>query len=114
MTQESSKGRHEVQLVGVGGQGLALAGMILAEAAGIYEGKNVAQTEVHGVNVRGGPSRSEIIISDDEIDFLGVNNPDILLAMTSKDCQRYAPNLKEGGVLVYDSTDDGEAPAVKA
>jgi 2-oxoglutarate ferredoxin oxidoreductase subunit gamma len=37
--------RYEVRLAGEGGQGLILAGLILAEAAAIYDGKNAAQTQ---------------------------------------------------------------------
>ena len=36
--------RYEVRLTGSGGQGLIMAGIILAEAAGIHDGKNVCQT----------------------------------------------------------------------
>lgn len=96
------KRRWEIELAGRGGQGLAVAGLILADAAGVYEGKEVAVTEVHGIASRGGPSRSEVIISDEEIDFPAVTRPDVLLAMTQKDCDIYAPALQEGGVLVVD------------
>ncbi|MCL4458431.1 MAG: 2-oxoacid:acceptor oxidoreductase family protein [Chloroflexi bacterium] len=95
--------RYEVQLVGIGGQGLAMSGLILAEAA-IHEGKHVIQTEVHGVSSRGGPSRAEVIISDEEIDYPAVSRPDVLLALTQRECNRYVSNLKEGGVLIVDST----------
>ncbi|MCL5265363.1 MAG: 2-oxoacid:acceptor oxidoreductase family protein [Chloroflexi bacterium] len=96
--------RWEIELAGRGGQGLAVAGLILAEAAGVYEGKEVALTEVHGIASRGGPSRSEVIISDEEIDFPAVTRPDVLLAMTQKDCDIYSPSLREGGVLIVDDT----------
>ena len=54
--------RKEVCLSGSGGQGLILAGIILAEAAGIYDGFEVVQTQSYGPEARGGTSRSEIII----------------------------------------------------
>ena len=40
--------RYEVRLSGEGGQGLVLAGAVLAEAAGIYSGKFVAYTQSYG------------------------------------------------------------------
>ena len=46
--------RYEIRLSGTGGQGLVLAGIILAEAAGIYEGKQVVQTVSYGPAARGG------------------------------------------------------------
>jgi len=105
-------GRTELIMAGVGGQGLALMGLLLAEAAGVGEGRFVAQTESHGVAVRGGPSRAEVIISDDEIDYPSVTRPDVVLALTDKDCQRYGTLLKEDGVLLYDATRPVSPPAV--
>jgi 2-oxoglutarate ferredoxin oxidoreductase subunit gamma len=54
----------EIRLSGSGGQGLILAGLILAEAAAIYEGKNAVQTQSYGPEARGGASKSEVIISN--------------------------------------------------
>ena len=45
--------RYEIRLAGSGGQGLILAGIILAEAAGVYEGKQVCQTQSYGPEARG-------------------------------------------------------------
>ncbi|MBI4321896.1 MAG: 2-oxoacid:acceptor oxidoreductase family protein [Chloroflexi bacterium] len=104
--------RCEVELAGVGGQGLAVAGSLLAEAAGIVEGKAVAVTEVHGIAARGGPSRSEVVIDDEEIDFPSVTRPDVLLAMTQKDCDTYAPSLRDGGMLIVDSEAVSRVPSI--
>ena len=56
--------RYEIRLAGSGGQGLILAGVILAEAAGIYDGKFVCQTQSYGPAARGGASKAEVVISD--------------------------------------------------
>lgn len=108
-----SASRREVCLAGIGGQGLALAGQILAEAAGIYDGRNVLQSDVHGVSSRGGHSRSEIIIADEEIDYPGIRRLDVLLAMTQAECDRFAGLLTEDGVLIVDATNVRSLPAVK-
>jgi len=55
-----------MRLSGSGGQGLVLAGVMIAEAVGVYEGKNVAQTQSYGPEARGGTSRSDLVISEDE------------------------------------------------
>ena len=57
--------RFEFRLSGAGGQGLILAGKILAEAAAIYDGKTATQSQSYGPEARGGSSRSEIIVSDE-------------------------------------------------
>ena len=49
--------RTEIRLAGEGGQGMILAGIILAEAAAIYDGKQAAQTQSYGPEARGGASR---------------------------------------------------------
>lgn len=104
----------EVRLSGSGGQGVILAGIILAEAAGIYDGKNVVQTQSYGVEARGGASRAEVIISDEEIVFPEVTQPDILLAMNQPSVNKYVGTLKEGGTLIVDGTQVKNVPAIKA
>ncbi len=108
------KGYYEVQMVGWGGQGLVSAARILAQAAGIYDGKNVTQTELHGIGQRGGLSEVEVIISDEEIDYPYVSHPDILLALTQKECMDYLPNLKDDGLLIVDSVRVTNVPETKA
>lgn len=93
----------EVRLSGSGGQGMLLAGIILAEAA-IRAGKNAVQTQSYGPEARGGASKSEVIISDGEIDYPKVTAPDLMLALTQEAFDKYAPELKSGGVLVVDSS----------
>ncbi len=95
--------RYEIRLSGEGGQGLVLAGKILAEAAALYDGKNATQSQSYGPEARGGASRSDVIISDGEIDYPKAMNLDILLALTQESVDKYIGNLKPGGVLVVDS-----------
>jgi len=100
----------EICLAGSGGQGLILAGKILAEALALYGGKNTVQTQSYGPEARGGASRSEIIVSDEEIDYPKVTKPDLLLALNQESITRYLPNLKAGGTLVIDPFGVKEAP----
>ncbi|MBI3978100.1 MAG: 2-oxoacid:acceptor oxidoreductase family protein [Chloroflexi bacterium] len=106
--------RWEVMLAGIGGQGLALAGVILADAAGIQEGRHVAQTETHSTNVRGGPSRSEVVVAEEEIDYPAVDRLDVLLALTARDLKLYVPRLRPDGLLVVDAEQAGAVPATAA
>jgi len=95
--------RYEIRLSGSGGQGLLLAGIILAEGA-INDGKNAVQTQSYGPEARGGASKSEVIISSDNIDFPKVRNCDILLALTQKSYEQYNEGLKDDGILIIDSS----------
>jgi len=95
--------RYEARLSGSGGQGLILAGKILAEAAAIYENKNATQSQSYGPEARGGASRSEVIISDGDIDFPKATRLDVLLCLTQEACDKYLVDLKQDGLLITDS-----------
>jgi 2-oxoglutarate ferredoxin oxidoreductase subunit gamma len=95
--------RYEIRLSGSGGQGLVLAGLILAEASGIYEGKHVVQTVSYGPAARGGTSRADVVVSDQDIDYPKAMGLDILLAMNQMACDESAGELKPQGLLVVDS-----------
>src|SRR3990170_2577148 len=92
--------RIEVRLAGMGGQGLVLAGLLLAKAAALYDGKNAVQSQSYGAQQRGGPSQSEVVISDGEIDYPRVVSADILVALTQEACDQHYMNLRKGGVLI--------------
>lgn len=100
----------QFRLSGSGGQGLILAGIILAEAA-IGDGKEAVQSQSYGPEARGGSSKSEVIISEKPIHFPKVQGPDFLLAMTQEALNKYAGDLKPEGILVIDSTFVKEVPA---
>lgn len=106
--------RYEIRLSGSGGQGMILAGIILAEAAGIYDGKYVCQSQSYGPEARGGASKAEVVISDEEIDYPKAIKPDVLLAMNQKSCDAYFFDLKPGGMLIVDSTFVKHVPTTKA
>ncbi len=95
--------RIEIRLAGSGGQGLITGGVILAEAAGIHDGKHVAQTQSYGPEARGGASKAEVIISDAPILYPKAQELDILLAMTQEACDLYFHDLKFEGTLIVDA-----------
>jgi len=102
--------RFDIRLSGSGGQGLILMGIILAEAIGIYDGKYVAQTQSYGPEARGGSSKAEVVVSDQEIDYPKALKLDLLLAMNQKSCDDYYMDLKPKGILVVDSTFVNQVP----
>jgi 2-oxoglutarate ferredoxin oxidoreductase subunit gamma len=97
--------RYEIRLSGSGGQGLILAGQILAEAAAVYDDNNATQSQSYGPEARGGASRSEVIVSDEEIDYPKATRLDLLLAFTQEACNKYAGDVKPGGIVLADSTE---------
>jgi 2-oxoglutarate ferredoxin oxidoreductase subunit gamma len=106
--------RYEVRLAGEGGQGMILAGVILAEAAVGYDGLNAIQTQSYGPEARGGASRSEVILARGEIDYPKVMAADLLLCMSQVACDRFYRQVKENGCIVVDATSIGRVPTHRA
>ena len=105
--------RYEVRLSGTGGQGLMLAGRLLAEAA-VLDGKNVVQTQSYGPEARGGKSKSDVVISTGDIHYPKAMHVDVLLAMSQQSLNEYAASLKDGGTLIVDSYAVDEIPQENA
>lgn len=97
--------KKEIRLSGSGGQGLILAGVILAEGA-ILSQLNAVQSQSYGPEARGGASKSEIILSDKCINFPKVIKSDILVSLTQKSFDEYIKNSKEGSIVIVDSSID--------
>jgi 2-oxoglutarate ferredoxin oxidoreductase subunit gamma len=89
-------------------------GIILAEAIGIYDGRFVAQTQSYGPEARGGSSKAEVVVSDQEIDYPKALRLDLLLAMNQKSCDDYYMDLKPNGILIVDSTFVNQVPIPRA
>ncbi|MCW4052495.1 MAG: 2-oxoacid:acceptor oxidoreductase family protein [Candidatus Bathyarchaeota archaeon] len=104
--------RVEIRICGLGGQGVVLAGQILGRA-GVYDGKNVVQTQSYGAEARGSAAKSEVIISDEQIGFPHVRNCDMLVALSQSGLDAHIKDLKEGGVLFIDRDLVKQVPKVK-
>ncbi|MCL6610835.1 MAG: 2-oxoacid:acceptor oxidoreductase family protein [Peptococcaceae bacterium] len=92
----------QVRLSGSGGQGLILAGIILAAAA-VADGFHVIQTQSYGPEARGGSSVAEVIIGSDPIDYPHVERADILLALTQQACDKYLPAVSGQALVILDA-----------
>ena len=101
----------QIMLTGSGGQGMILAGIILAKA-GILDGLHVTQTQSYGPEARGGASRAEVILDEESIDYPKVVQADVILAMTQEAADKFHGKLKPGGVLVVDPMYVQTVPAV--
>jgi len=103
-----------IRFSGAGGQGLILAGVIYGRAASIYDGRNAVQTQSYGPEARGGASKSDVVLSDDPIDYPLAEKLDVLLCLNQESCDKYSPDLKEDGVLIVDSLYVNNVPTPKA
>ena len=87
---------------GSGGQGVVTAAIILAEAAVLHEGLTAVQTQAYGAAARGGATRSDVIIADEEIFFPKVIQPNVLVCLTQEAYNKFYPIIRPGGLLLTD------------
>lgn len=95
--------RTDIRIAGFGGQGIILAGIVIGKAAALHDNLYAVQTQSYGPEARGGASKTEVVISDTEIDYPKVEKPDILVVMSHEALVAYLNDLKDGGILIADS-----------
>ena len=92
--------RREVRIAGFGGQGVVTLGTVLAVAAGIHENLEVAQSQSYGPEARGGACRSDVVISDEPIDYTKPLALDVFVALSPAAAEKYWSEVQEGKTLV--------------
>ena len=93
----------EIIFAGFGGQGVILAGKILA-LAGMSEDKYVSHIPSYGAEMRGGTANCSVIVSDDEVASPVIEKPDVVVALNKPSMTKFEPMIKEGGLLIYNSS----------
>lgn len=93
---------YEIVIAGFGGQGVLSMGKILAYS-GLMEDKEVSWMPSYGPEQRGGTSNVTVIVSDDAVSSPVVNDYDIVVALNQPSLDKFAPRVKPGGVLIYDT-----------
>ena len=88
---------------GSGGQGVITAAIILAEAAVLHEDLTAVQTQAYGAAARGGATRSDVIISDSQINFPKVIQPNVLVCLTQEAYSKFYDIIRPGGLLLMDT-----------
>ncbi len=92
-----------MRLSGFGGQGIILAGQILARAAVECEGIFAAQSQSYGAASRGGATAADIVLSAQKIDFPEPEDLHVLVAMSQSALDRHIHALLPSGTLITDS-----------
>ena len=94
---------NEVIFAGFGGQGVLLAGKLLAYA-GMLDGKEISWIPAYGPEMRGGTASCSVIISDAAIGSPLVTTPSILVAMNKPSLDKFEPKFKAGGIIFVNSS----------
>jgi 2-oxoglutarate ferredoxin oxidoreductase subunit gamma len=94
--------RFEARLSGEGGQGVVMGGAILAEAAILHEGRFAVQSPTYGSRVRGGPTKVDIIISDEEIIYPRATAINFFLSLAQMSFDKFCADLTEEAIILVD------------
>jgi len=93
----------EVVFAGFGGQGVMLAGKVLAEV-GMKMGKEVVWLPSYGPEMRGGTANCTVIIADEPIASPIIAHPRDTVVMNRPSLEKFCPTQKTGGVAVVNSS----------
>ncbi len=94
--------RFETRFSAVGGQGVLMAGDILALAAQQYEGKYSVQSPTYTAQVRGGPTKIDVIIDDEPITYPKTTEIDFFLSLAQGSYDAFLYDLKDDAIVVID------------
>ncbi len=108
----TDSGQEAIIISGFGGQGIALAGKLLAHAA-MLAGKEVTYIPAYGAEVRGGASNCTVVIANQPIASPLISFPDSVLAMSKAAMNRFSRSVRPGGLLLYNSSLIDEAPSIE-
>jgi 2-oxoisovalerate ferredoxin oxidoreductase beta subunit len=93
----------EIKIAGFGGQGILLMGGAMAQA-GMLENYHVSWLPSYGPEMRGGTANCHVNIRDIEVGSPMVSDPGVLIAMNRPSLEKFESEVKEGGLIIYDSS----------
>ncbi len=94
---------QDVMIAGFGGQGVLVAGKLLAYA-GMLEGRYVTWFPSYGAEIRGGTANCTVIISSTEIGSPVVQHPSAMLIFNEASFIKFEKRIKEGGRLFLNTS----------
>jgi 2-oxoglutarate ferredoxin oxidoreductase subunit gamma len=93
---------NEIRFSGYGGQGIIRCGLIAGKAISLYDNKYATMTQSFGPEARGSACSSQVVVSDDRVLYPYITQPEILVSMSQDAYEKYEPELREDGILIYD------------
>lgn len=92
----------QIRLAGTGGQGLGLAGRLLADAL-VAEGLRVAQSQTYEPTSRGGSSRSDLVAAREHLDYPLVTRLDCYVLLDQAALEDAEALLTEDALVIVDA-----------
>jgi 2-oxoglutarate ferredoxin oxidoreductase subunit gamma len=94
---------RSVIIAGFGGQGVLLAGKILAQA-GMDEGLEVTWMPSYGPEMRGGTANCTVVLSDRAVGSPIVDEPSAVIALNRPSLDKFEPLVAKGGTLFVNAS----------
>lgn len=95
--------QREIIISGVGGQGMILCGTLIAEAAAVHDHRRATLSSEYGVETRGTFAKSDVIVSDEEIYFPDVTEPDLIICLAQVAYERYSGKCGDDVLIIYNA-----------
>lgn len=92
-----------VLIAGFGGQGVLFLGKVISNA-GMLDDMYVSWLPSYGPEMRGGTANCSVCVSETPISSPLVPNPDVLIVMNNPSLEKFAADVKKGGIIISDST----------
>ena len=108
----SPASRMEIRIGGTGGQGLILSAKMLADAL-CAPGRRVAQSQTYEPTSRGGFCNSDLVVSQEEVDYPLATALDCLVLLDRMAVKPSWPLLKPGALVIADTRLCPELPKAK-
>jgi 2-oxoglutarate ferredoxin oxidoreductase subunit gamma len=93
----------EIRFSGYGGQGIIRCGLITGKAVSLYDNKFGTMTQSFGPEARGSACSSQLVISEYPVLYPYITRPEILVSMSQDAYEKYEPDLRDDGIMIYDT-----------
>jgi len=94
--------RYEIRIAGFGGQGVITAGYVLANATSIHDVNYALMSQSYGPEARGGACKSDVIVSNEPIDYPKTGRIDCLVALSIDAYSTFYRSVKPQGTIIYE------------
>ena len=90
-------------IAGFGGQGILLAGEVLANGF-MLDNKNVTWYPSYGAEMRGGTVNCTIVAADEEVSAVQKSAADYIIVLNQASFDRFISKVKKGGTIIVNSS----------
>jgi 2-oxoglutarate ferredoxin oxidoreductase subunit gamma len=94
---------NEIRFSGYGGQGIIRCGLITGKAISLFDNKFATMTQSFGPEARGSACSSQVVVSEGRVLYPYITRPEILVSMSQDAYEKYEPELKKDGLMIYDT-----------